>query len=75
MSKMGAYLIDVMNAETEQRLQVASRRIMALEAALLAARGYTVNRTGFPRPITRRIDALLGLPADLDTKHKRRDAE
>lgn len=71
MSKMGSHLIDVMNAEVDQRLRVAGKRIMALEAALLAARGYTVNRTGFPRPITRRIDALLGLPADMDTKHKR----
>jgi len=73
MSKMGSHLIDVMNAEADQRLQAAGRRIMALEAALLAARGFTVNRNGFPRAITMRIDKLLGLPADRDSKHKRRD--
>lgn len=74
MSKMGDHFIDAMNADTDSRLREAGRRIMALEAALLAARGFTVNKTGFPRPITRRIDALLGLPADVDTKHKRRNA-
>lgn len=72
MSLMGSHVIDAMNAEVDKRLRAAGRRIMSLEAALLAARGFTVNRQGYPRAITIRIDKLLGLPADVDSKHKRR---